>query len=53
MTQKKNLRTLLLILLAGLFHRTAWLWFPVFSCCGSAVGVHSLGLQPWLALYAL
>lgn len=30
MTQKKNLRTLLLILLAGLFHRTAWLWFPVF-----------------------
>ena len=25
MTQKKNLRTLLLILLAGLFHRTAWL----------------------------
>lgn len=25
-----NVRSLLLILLAGLFHRTAWLWFPVF-----------------------
>lgn len=28
--RKKNIWSLLLILLAGLFHRTAWLWFLVF-----------------------
>lgn len=28
--KKQNLWSLLLILLAGLFHRTAWLWFPIF-----------------------
>lgn len=30
MLEKSNLRTLLLILLAGFFHRTAWICFPIF-----------------------
>lgn len=30
MLEKSNLKTLLLILLAGFFHRTAWICFPIF-----------------------